>query len=36
VSDQANLFRFTLRHSLVLAAAIGLEVILYAYVFAAR
>lgn len=36
VSDQASLFRFTLRHSLILAAAIGLEVMLYAYVFAAR
>ena len=33
VSDQAKLFRFTLRHSIVLATAIGLEVLLYAYVF---
>jgi L-lactate transport len=36
VSDQARLFRFTLRHSIILATAIGLEVLLYAYVFAAR
>ena len=34
--DQAKLFRFTLRHSLILATAIGVEVILYAYVFGAR
>ncbi len=33
VSDQAKLFRFTLRHSILLATAIGLEVLLYAYVF---
>jgi L-lactate permease len=32
VSDQSKLFRFTLRHSLVLAAAIGIEVLFYAYV----
>jgi L-lactate transport len=32
VSDQSRLFRFTLRHSLVLAAVIGMEVLLYAYV----
>jgi L-lactate permease len=36
VPDQARLFRFTLRHSIVLTAAIGLEVLLYAYVFTAR
>ena len=36
VPDQAKLFRFTLRHSIVLTAAIGLEVLLYAYVFTAR
>jgi lactate permease len=34
VSDQSRLFRFTLRHSIVLTTAIGLEVLLYAYVFA--
>ncbi len=33
VSDQAKLFRFTLRHSIVLATAIALEVLLYSYVF---
>ena len=33
VSDQARLFRFTLRHSILLATVIGLEVMLYAYVF---
>ena len=31
VSDQARLFRFTLRHSIIMATAIGLEVMLYAY-----
>ncbi len=36
VSDQSKLFRFTLRHSILLTAAIGLEVLLYAYVFVAR
>jgi L-lactate transport len=36
VSDQAKLFRFTLRHSIVMATAIGVEVMLYAYVFHAR
>jgi len=36
VSDQAKLFRFTLRHSIVMATAIGIEVMLYAYVFHAR
>jgi L-lactate transport len=36
VSDQSRLFRFTLRHSIILTAAIGLEVLLYAYVFHAR
>lgn len=33
VPEQAKLFRFTLRHSLLLAAIVGLEVLLYAYVF---
>ena len=36
VPDQARLFRFTLRHSIILASAIGLEVLLYAYVFPAH
>src|SRR5580704_7303895 len=36
VSDQAKLFRFTLRHSIVMATAIGIEVMLYAYLFHAR
>jgi lactate permease len=36
VSDQAKLFRFTLRHSIVMATAIGVEVMLYAYLFHAR
>jgi L-lactate transport len=36
VSDQSKLFRFTLRHSILLTVAIGLEVVLYAYVFVAR
>ena len=36
VSDQARLFRFTLRHSIVMATAIGIEVMLYAYVFHVR
>jgi L-lactate permease len=36
VADQAKLFRFTLRHSIVMATAIGLEVMLYAYLFHAR
>jgi L-lactate transport len=31
VADQARLFRFTLRHSIIMATAIGLEVMLYAY-----
>jgi lactate permease len=33
VDDQAKLFRFTLKHSIVLASAVGLLVLLYAYVF---
>jgi lactate permease len=33
VSGQAKLFRFTLRHSVFLASVVGLEVLLYAYVF---
>ena len=36
VADQAKLFRFTLRHSIMMATAIGLEVMLYAYLFHAR
>jgi L-lactate transport len=31
VADQARLFRFTLRHSIIMATAIGVEVMLYAY-----
>jgi L-lactate transport len=31
VADQAKLFRFTLRHSIIMATAIGVEVMLYAY-----
>ena len=31
-ADEAKLFRFTLRHSIVLASAIGLVVVFYAYV----
>jgi lactate permease len=33
VSEQAKLFRFTLRHSLLLAGIVGLEVMIYAYAF---
>jgi L-lactate transport len=33
VADQAKLFRFTLRHSIVMATAMGVEVMLYAYLF---
>jgi L-lactate transport len=33
VSDQAKLFRFTLRHSIIMAVALGVEVMLYAYIF---
>jgi lactate permease len=33
VAEQAKLFRFALRHSLLLAAAVGVEVLLYAYAF---
>jgi L-lactate permease len=36
VHDQARLFRFTLKHSIILATAIGIEVMLYAYVFHIR
>ena len=36
VADQARLFRFTLRHSIVMATTIGIEVMLYAYVFHVR
>jgi hypothetical protein len=35
-ADQVKLFRFTLRHSVLLATAIGMEVLLYAYVMGAR
>ncbi len=33
VPEQARLFRFTLRHSLLLASVVGIEVLLYTYVF---
>ena len=33
VSEQGKVMRFTLRHSLLLAALIGMEALLYAYVF---
>ena len=33
ISEQARLFRFTLRHSVFLALVVGVEVMLYAYVF---
>ena len=33
ISEQAKLFRFTLRHSLILTAIIGMEALVYAYVF---
>jgi L-lactate transport len=36
VSDQAKLFRFTLKHSIVMATAIGVEVMVYAYLVHAR
>ncbi len=36
VAEQSKLFRFTLRHSVFLAVAVGLEVMLYAYVFHVR
>jgi lactate permease len=32
-ADEARLFRFTLRHSLLLASAIGLITMVYAYVW---
>jgi len=32
VSEQAQLFRFTLKHSIFLASVVGLEVLFYAYV----
>ena len=31
VGEQAKLFRFTLRHSIFLAALVGVEVMVYAY-----
>jgi lactate permease len=36
VADQAKLFRFTLKHSIFLAAVVGVEVMLYAYVIHLR
>ena len=36
VADQSKLFRFTLRHSIFLAAVVGAEVMLYAYVIHVR
>jgi L-lactate transport len=33
VADQSKLFRFTLKHSIFLAALVGTEVMLYAYIF---
>jgi L-lactate transport len=36
VADQSKLFRFTLRHSIFLAAIVGIEVMLYSYVFHLR
>ena len=36
VADQSKLFRFTLRHSIFLAALVGLEVMVYAYAPHAR
>jgi lactate permease len=36
VADQSKLFRFTLRHSIFLAAVVGAEVMLYAYAFRLR
>jgi L-lactate transport len=36
VADQSRLFRFTLRHSIFLAAVVGLEVMFYAYIFHLR
>lgn len=33
VAEQSKLFRFALRHSLLLAAVVGVEVLLYAYAF---
>jgi lactate permease len=31
--DESKLFRFTLRHSILLASILGLIVVIYAYVF---
>jgi L-lactate transport len=36
VADQARLFRFTLRHSIIMATAIGIECMLYAYLLHVR
>lgn len=33
VAKQAKLLRFALRHSILLASLVGLQVLLYAYVF---
>jgi len=35
LSDEGKLFRFTLRHSLVLVTVVGVLVLLYAYWFPA-
>jgi lactate permease len=32
ISEESRLFRYTLRHSIILATAIGLVVMFYAYV----
>ena len=36
VADQSKLFRFTFKHSIFLASLVGVEVMLYAYVFHLR
>ena len=36
VNDQARLFRFTLKHSLLLASLVGIEVLFYSYVLHAQ
>ena len=36
VNEQARLFRFTLRHSLLLASVVGIEVLFYSYVLHAQ
>jgi lactate permease len=32
-SDESKLFRFTLRHSILLASVLGVIVVIYAYIF---